>query len=105
MTEIQNRILDKVDKVEETITEIKITIAENSADLKHHIKRTDDLQDIVVELKTMVNPIYHAKIAADAVAKDRKKRREDFLYKLKLPGYIAAALVAVGTIITFFVSK
>jgi len=43
--------------VEEDISEIKVNIAEIKSDLKHHIKRTDQVEDMLL-------PIYKFKIWA-----------------------------------------
>lgn len=100
-----DQILNKMENVEKDIssikddtTEIKIAITRNTKDLEHHIKRTDELQD-------MVTPLYKDFIAKQAVTKYKKEARADLLFKLKLPGYIVAALVAVGTLLAFLMSK
>ena len=38
------RIEEKIDKLNETMTEIKIVLSKNTVDIAHHIKRTDILQ-------------------------------------------------------------
>lgn len=105
MSEIQNLMLSKIDKMETDIGDIKVTIAENTTDMKHHIKRTDDLQLIVTEVQQLVTPIYQEHIAKKAIEDYKKKQREELVYKLKLPGYIAAALAAIGTIAAFFMRR
>lgn len=91
--------------MEDDITDIKVTLTENTKDIKHHISRTDGLQDLTEELQKIVQPLYEEHIAKKAIAEYRKKQREELIYKLKLPGYIAAALAALGTILAFLMRR
>lgn len=105
MTELNTIILSKVEKIESDISDIKVTTAENTSDLKHHIKRTNDLQEIVEDLHTIVTPLHEKFVSERAVEEFKKKQKEDLIYKLKLPGYIVAALIAIGTILTWITRK
>lgn len=52
------RIEGKVDKIMDHVSSIDATIAGQSGDIRHHIKRTDELQAIVVRVDkhvTIVN--------------------------------------------------
>lgn len=105
MSELDTLIITKLEKVESDLGDIKVSVAENTNDLKHHIKRTDDLQDVVENMKELVNPLYQDYISKKAVEDFKKKQREDLIYKLKLPGYIVAAFAAVGAILAWLVHK
>ena len=105
MAEVCSLILDKVDRIENSVEDIKAATSENTADLKYHIKRTNDLQQIVTDLHSIVTPIHEKFIADKAIEDYRKKQREDLVYKLKLPGYILAALTAVGAIVAWLGMK
>lgn len=54
MRDIVERIEEKLDKLHEDVHEIKVDTAKNTVSLDHHIKRTDELQDLYVDLKTGV---------------------------------------------------
>jgi len=105
MSELNTLIIQKLENVESDISDIKITMAENTADMKYHIKRTDGLQEMVTDLNQIVQPIYQEHIAKKAIDEYKKKAREDLIYKLKLPGYIVAALAALGTALAWIMSK
>lgn len=77
---------------------MQVDVSKNTIDLSHHIRRTDALQE-------MVEPLYKNWIANKAVSEFKKEQRAELLYKLKLPSYIIAAIVAIGTAITFLMSK
>jgi len=64
LNEIMERFESKLDKVQEDMTEVKITIVQNTSDIAHHIKRSDMtdeqvklLQDRVVRVETSDNRI------------------------------------------------
>jgi len=64
LNEIMERFESKLDKVQEDMTEVKITMAQNTSDIAHHIKRSDMtdeqvklLQDRVVRVETSDNRI------------------------------------------------
>ncbi len=103
MSEIQSLIVNKLENVESDLTEMKVTLAENTKDLKHHIKRTDDLQMIVTDVKKIVDPLYQDYISKKAVEDYKKKSRDDLVYKLRLPVLIVGALTAMGTILAYFI--
>ena len=105
MSELNTIILGKLEKVEEDIGDIKVSVAKNTADLEHHIKRTDDLQVMVEGLNNIVNPLYQDSISKKAVDNFKKKQREDLVFRLKLPGYVLAALAALATFLTWLVHK
>lgn len=112
MSDIQNLIVNKLEKVEGDISDIKITLVKNTADMERHISRTDGLQDIVQDLNQIVQPMYEAFISQKAVEdykrkaeEEKKTKREELIYKLKLPGYIVAALAAIGTILAWIGTK
>jgi chromosome segregation ATPase len=49
------RIEDKVDKVEEAITEIKVTLSRNTASLEEHMRRSDAIEEYVQALDKHLN--------------------------------------------------
>lgn len=112
MSELNTIILTKVEKIESDISDIKVATVENTSDLKHHIKRTNDLQEIVEDLHTIVTPLHEKFVSEKAIEEFKKKQeelkkqqKEDLIFKLKLPGYIVAALVAIGTLLTWITRK
>lgn len=105
MSELDTLILTKLESVESDVSDIKVAIVQNTSDLQHHIKRTDDLQVIVEDLNKIVNPLYQEFISKNAIEVYKKSRREDIIYKLKLPGYIVAALAAIGTALAWIMRK
>lgn len=105
MSEFNTLIITKLEKVESDIGDVKVSVTENTADLKHHIKRTDDLQEVVENMKELVNPLYQDFISKKAVENFKKTQRDDLVYKLKLPGYILTALVALAGVLTWLGHK
>lgn len=93
-----NQIMHGITSLQEDMTEVKVTLAKNTESLEHHVKRTDTLQD-------MVDPVYKDFLARIAIEEHEKKQRETLVYRLKLPGYIVAAVLAVGTILAWLMSK
>lgn len=105
MSELDTLIINKLEKIESDVTDTKVDIAEIKVDVAYHIKRTDGLQDITQELSNLVQPLYQEFLAKKAIEEFKKKQREDLIYKLKLPGYILAALAALGTALAWLVHK
>lgn len=105
MSELDTLIISKLENVESDVSEIKVDIAKMQVDVEHHIRRTDGLQDITQELHNLVQPLYQEFLAKKAIDEFKKKQREDLIYKLKLPGYILAALAALGTALAWLVRK
>jgi hypothetical protein len=91
---IHSRIKD----VEDLVVEVRDLTIENNKDLKYHIKRTDDLQD-------MITPMYQEFIGRKAIEKFKKEQKSELLYKLKLPVLIVSALAAIGGALTWLMSK
>lgn len=90
-----------LNRIQEDVTEIKVTLAKNTESLEHHIKRTDTLQE-------MVDPVYQHYMAVKAVeefkrkqAEERKQKRDAIIYSLKLPALVVAFLAALGTILAW----
>jgi len=88
-----------LNKIQEDVTEIKVTLARNTESLEHHIQRTDMLQD-------MVEPVYKHYMAQKAVEEfqikqeaEQKSKRDKLLYTVKLP---AAVLALLASLISFF---
>lgn len=48
--DILRRIEDKADKLDGRLDNVDITLAKQAKDLEHHVKRTDILEDHVLEL-------------------------------------------------------
>lgn len=105
MSELDTILLTKIEKIDSDVSDVKVDIAKIQVDVEHHIKRTDGLQDITTELHTIVQPLYQEYMAKKAVDDYKKRTREDLIYKLKLPGYIVAALAAMGTALAWIMSK
>ena len=105
MSEIEQLILNKVEKIEDEVGDIKVAVTKNTADLAYHIKRTDDLQVVVENFSNLISPLHEAHVANKAVDEFKKKQREDLLYKLKIPGAIVSALAAIGVILTWLLNK
>jgi len=49
--DILSKIYDKVEKISEDVGSIKITQAVMEADVKHHVKRSDMLEEMYTDLK------------------------------------------------------
>jgi chromosome segregation ATPase len=52
-----DRIYEKLDKIEERLNSIDITLERNTVSLEHHIRRTDLLQDSSQNLSAQLEPI------------------------------------------------
>lgn len=105
MSELTPLILTKIEKVEEDINDIKVTLVKNTADMERHISRTDGLQDIVHDMNQIIQPMYQEFVSKKAVEEYKKKQREELLYRLKLPAYIVAACAAIGTALAWIMRK
>lgn len=98
MSEMEYKLMEsltKIDEIRKDMTEVKVTLARNTESLEHHVARTDQLQE-------MVTPVYQDFIAKKAVKEYKEEWRKDFVYKLKLPGYILAAMASAGAIWAWF---
>jgi uncharacterized membrane-anchored protein YhcB (DUF1043 family) len=95
MSEFNMEIVKSLTNLQSDITDIKITLVENTKSLEHHVKRTDELQDIV-------EPVAKDYLARKAIEEYEAKKQEKLMYRLKLPGMIVAALAAIGSLITYF---
>ena len=93
--EIQLKILDKVEATESRLGVIEVNMARNTESLDYHIKRTDDLQELVT-------PIYKQFLSTLAVEEHKAKERALLSYRLKLPAMIVSFIMAIGSIITWF---
>lgn len=82
----------------EEVQKIEITMAKMCESIEYHIKRTDLLEE-------MVEPLHTERIENEAISKYKKKKREDLMYKLKLPVAIVAALGAIGALINWFMGS
>lgn len=105
MSEFNNIILSKVEKIESDVDAVKVAITENTLDLKYHIKRTDELQNLVEEFGEIIKPLHAEHVGKEAVKKYKQELKQDLVYKLKLPGYIVAALASLGAIMAWLGSK
>lgn len=103
MAELDTLIINKLEKVETDVRDIKVSIAENTSDLKHHIKRTDDLQVIVENLHTIVTPLHEDYVSKKAIKDYKQSVRSDLLAKLQIPGYILAAVTLAATLLAWLV--
>jgi lipoate-protein ligase A len=106
MSEIETLLINKVDKIEQDVTDIKEAVIKNTKDLEYHIKRTDDLQTVVEDFSKLISPLHEDYIAKQAVEKYKKEQKENLEFKFKIPGfiyYILAMLISAGTIITWLI--
>ena len=55
MRDMLEKIDEKLDRLQYDLTEVKIDTAKNTLSLDHHIKRTDELQDIYENLEGKVS--------------------------------------------------
>ena len=51
------KVDEKLDKIVEDISEIKVTLAKQAEQLEHHIYRTDLAEDHIKALETKLSPI------------------------------------------------
>lgn len=69
--DVMLHLLNKLDSIKEDIAEIKLSQARTELDVAHHIKRTDLLEDMVKELKKIVDwlaaPIYLTRFVLKAL--------------------------------------
>lgn len=93
-----DKIYDKVVKIDSDVGDLKIAVTDNTNDLKHHIKRTNDLQAIVEDLHQIVTPLHDDFIAKKAVEAYKKEQREEISHKMKFPSLIYYTLTAIATI-------
>lgn len=105
MSDLDTIIINKLENVESDVSVIKVDIAKIQADVEYHIRRTDELQDLTREMKDIVTPLYEEFVSKKAINEYKKTQREDLLYKLKLPGYILAAITALGGALAWLVRK
>lgn len=105
MSELEQIILSKVDKIDEDVSAIKVAVSKNTKDLEYHIKRTDDLQVVVENFSSLISPLHEAHIAQKAIENYKKNKRETFLYSLKIPGAILSALAALAGLITWLMNR
>jgi len=93
-----DKIYDKVVKIDSDVGDLKIAVADNTNDLKHHIKRTDDLQAIVEGLHQIVTPLHEDYVSKRAIEAYKKEQREEISHKMKLPSLVYYTLAALATI-------
>lgn len=56
--ELLNKIYDRVEKMSEDVVSIKVTQAVMEQDVKHHVRRSDMLEDMYTDLKEKdIDPI------------------------------------------------
>lgn len=90
----------KVDRIVEDIGEIKVTIAKQEVNLcqltksvDYHIKRTDDLQEIVTQVSE-ANKKANLVVAAKVQAQSEKSKKLWFMIKT-----VMSTLAAVGSVL------
>lgn len=108
MSDMENRVLDKIDKIEQDVTEIKTAVIKNTIDLEYHIKRTDDLQVVVEKFSELVHPLHQDFVAKQAVDKYKKEQSAKLGMTLKVPSfiyYIVGIVIGLGSIISWFMGK
>lgn len=89
MRDVQIQQHNKVQKIE-------VTMAKMCESIEYHIKRTNLLEE-------MVEPLHERKIKEEAIKDYKTKKREELVYKLKLPSLITGALVAAGLIVRWVI--
>ena len=81
---MDNRTLDKLDRIDDRLNSIDKTLTEQAADLKHHIKRSDLAEANLALLREDVKPLKRAYFWAEGV--------------LKLVGVLALILAVLKTL-------
>lgn len=108
MSDMELRLLDKVDKIEQDVAEIKTSVTKNTIDLEYHIKRTDDLQIVVEKFSELVDPLHKDYISKQAIEKYKKEQQAKLGMTLKVPSfiyYMVGILLGLGSIISWFMGK
>ena len=90
--EVKQRFDTHTDKIQD----VEVTMAKICESIEHHIKRTDILED-------MVQPLHTKEIQTGAVKDYKKKKREDLMYKLKLPVAIVSSLAAIAAMLNWLI--
>ena len=78
-----DRIEQKIDQLVDAVSEVKVTMAENTRDIAHHIKRTDALEARV-----------------EQVDRDSKDGRYSFLKLLKDLSIVGGAVLLLAKLYT-----
>jgi hypothetical protein len=94
MSEVESDILrleNKVDRISDDITEIKVIMERNTTSLEYHIQRTDLAERNIEMLRKEITPIKNRVEFEDRVAKGA-------YIILKFVGGILAAAVALKTL-------
>lgn len=58
MDNLNQYILQRLDKISEDVGEIKQSQARTETDVRHHIKRTDLLEELVTKVKQQVDMLW-----------------------------------------------
>jgi chromosome segregation ATPase len=88
--------LKQDEKMYEEFKRMVDILAENTADMKHHISRTDELQDLVVALNNRLTPIEQEKLKKEAV-------KEFLMERAAKWGKVTGAIISVLTIAYYIV--
>lgn len=92
------RTEDKVEACNIKITDVDKTLTIQQDILDHHVKRTDQLQE-------MVEPLHKKFISDKAVETYRAEFRQSLMWWIKLPGALVASLVTIGIILAWLMEK
>ncbi len=87
----QEQIHSRLTNIESTLVEVRDLTIENNIDLRYHIKRTDELQE-------MISPMYKERLETLAVKKYKAERRRELLQKIKIPAAILSLIIAMYTV-------
>lgn len=98
MSELNIEILKSLTTLQTDISDVKVTLARNTESLEHHVRRTDELQELV-------EPVAKDFIARKAIEEHEIKQQDKWLNRLKIPGLIVTTILAIGTLLTWLGMK
>lgn len=94
-------VKDEQKEQRKEMTNIKVVLAKNTTSLEEHMQQTR-------LIKGMVMPLHEERLRQEGIeaykeesAKEKKQKRQDLLYKLKLPVAVVAALGAIITLLAW----
>ena len=75
-------------------------LQENTADIKHHISRTDELQELVVNINARLTPIEQEKLKKEAVTEFMKERTVIWGKRLSVAIGILTVIYYIAKLVT-----
>jgi len=83
------------------MVDIKVVLAKNTTSLEEHMQQTRLIKGMVMPLHEERLRQEGIKAYKESAAQEKKQKRQDLLYKLKLPVAIVAALGAIITLVAW----